>query len=185
MALDERAFFTEKPEDQTGALPVPEVPADLRIQRPLGAPHQEGSPAGGANDEDRAKFAKLRDYLLRVDDEVVCKTCGKKFEIPSQQSLLFVDQLAGLPNDEDLEREIAAASGEPETGTSREKPAAAGALHAEVERLEITFHPVVSGLSRNLKFDSSAETRSCRASTVQSSQNTVQPRSSRAASSGR
>lgn len=71
-------------------------------------------PPAGADEGDRAKFAKLRDYLLRLDDEVTCKTCGKKFEIPSQQSLLFVDQLGGLPNDEDLEREIAAASGEPE-----------------------------------------------------------------------
>jgi hypothetical protein len=68
----------------------------------------------GASDEDRAKFAKLRNYLLRLDGEVTCKTCGKKFEIPSQQSLLFVDQLAGLPNDEELEREIAEASGDPE-----------------------------------------------------------------------
>ena len=76
----------------------------------------------GADDADRARFAKLRDYLLRLDDEVTCKTCGKKFEIPSQQSLLFVDQLAGLPNDEDLEREIAAASGEPEPA-SESKPA--------------------------------------------------------------
>ena len=76
----------------------------------------------GANDEDRAKFAKLRDYLLRVEDEVSCKTCGKKFEIPSQQSLLFVDQLAGLPNDEELEREIAAAAGEPEPAPAERKP---------------------------------------------------------------
>lgn len=63
---------------------------------------------------DRAKFAKLRDYLLRLDDEVTCKTCGKKFEIPSQQSMILVDQLDGLPNDEELERDIAAASGESE-----------------------------------------------------------------------
>ena len=41
----------------------------------------------------------------------MCKTCGRKFEIPSQHSLMFVDQLAGLPNDEELEREIAAAAG--------------------------------------------------------------------------
>ena len=65
----------------------------------------------GADDQDRAKFAKLRDYLLRLDDEVTCKTCGKKFEIPSQHSLMFVDQLEGLPKDDDLEAEIAAASG--------------------------------------------------------------------------
>ena len=45
---------------------------------------------------------------------MTCKTCGKKFEIPSQHSLMFVDQLAGLPNEEELEREISIASGEPE-----------------------------------------------------------------------
>jgi hypothetical protein len=68
----------------------------------------------GADERDRAKFAKLRDYLLRLDDDVTCKMCGKKFEIPSQHSLMFVDQLAGLPNEEDLEREINVASGETE-----------------------------------------------------------------------
>ena len=60
--------------------------------------------------------------MIRLDDEVNCKTCGKKFEIPSQHSLMFTDQLAGLPNEEDLEREIAAASGEPEP-PREQKPA--------------------------------------------------------------
>ena len=78
----------------------------------------------GADEQDRAKFAKLRDYLLRLDDEVTCKTCGKKFEIPSQQSMVYADQLAGLPNDEEVDREIAAASGEPmpEPGAAPEPP---------------------------------------------------------------
>jgi hypothetical protein len=66
----------------------------------------------GADDGDRARFAKVRDYLLRLDEDVTCKTCGKKFEIPSQHSLMFVDQLAGLPNDDELEQEIRQASGE-------------------------------------------------------------------------
>ena len=68
----------------------------------------------GADRGDRAKFEKLRDYLLRLDDAITCKTCGKRFEIPSQHSLMFVDQLGGLPNEDELEREITAASGEPE-----------------------------------------------------------------------
>ncbi len=90
----------------------------------------------GADERDRAKFAKLRDYLLRLDDEVTCSTCGKKFEIPSQHSLMFVDQIAGLPNDEELEREIDIASGETEP-PRRNQAAAAGAVHAQIARLEV------------------------------------------------
>jgi hypothetical protein len=114
MALDERAFFTDKPENRQGRYQCPKCrrPGDYSI-RWVRRSKKDRLPSG-ADEADRAKFAKLRDYLLRLDDEVTCKACGKKFEIPSQQSLLFVDQLGGLPNDEDLEREIAAASGEPE-----------------------------------------------------------------------
>ncbi len=114
MALDERAFFNDKPETRQGRFQCPKCrrTSDYSI-RWVRRSKKDRLPSG-ADDADRARFAKLRDYLLRLDDEVTCKTCGKKFEIPSQQSLLFVDQLAGLPNDEELEREIAEASGEPE-----------------------------------------------------------------------
>jgi hypothetical protein len=114
MALDERAFFTEKPESRPGRYQCPKCRRtndySIRWVRRI----KKDRLPGGADDGDRAKFAKLRDYLLRCDDEVNCKTCGKKFEIPSQHSLMFVDQLGGLPNEEELEREIAEASGEPE-----------------------------------------------------------------------
>src|ERR687895_237658 len=114
MAFDERALFNEKMESRQGKYQCPKCRRtnDYNIRWVKRSKKDRLPP--GANEEDRAKFAKLRDYLLRLDDEVTCKTCGKKFEIPSQHSLMFVDQLAGLPNDEDLEREIAAASGEPE-----------------------------------------------------------------------
>jgi hypothetical protein len=114
MALDERAFFNEKPESRSGRFQCPKCRRTgdytIRWVRRI----KKDRPPASADDSDRARFAKLRDYLLRVDDEVTCKACGKKFEIPSQHSLMFVDQLAGLPNDDDLEREIAAASGEPD-----------------------------------------------------------------------
>jgi hypothetical protein len=112
MALDERAFFTDKPENRQGRYVCPKCrrPGEYSI-RWVRRSKKDRLPSG-ADEGDRAKFAKLRDYLLRLDDEVTCKTCGKKFEIPSQHSLIFVDQLAGLPNDEDLEKEINVASGE-------------------------------------------------------------------------
>jgi hypothetical protein len=122
MSLDERTLFTDKPESRQGRYQCPKCrrTGDYTIRWVRRSKKDRLPP--GADDNDRAKFAKLRDYLLRLDDEVTCKTCGKRFEIPSQQSLLFVDQLAGLPNDEDLEREIAAASSDPKSAPES-KPA--------------------------------------------------------------
>ena len=111
MALDERAFFTEKPETRPGRYQCPKCRRTNEYSIRWVRRSKKDRPPASADEADKAKFAKLRDYLLRLDDEVTCKTCGKKFEIPSQHSLMFVDQLAGLPNDEELEREISAASG--------------------------------------------------------------------------
>ena len=121
MALDERSLFNEKPETRIGKYQCPKCHRsnDYSIRWVRRSKKDRVPP--GANDEDRAKFAKLRDYLLRLDEDVVCKTCGKKFEIPSQHSLMFVDQLAGLPDEAELEREIAVASGEPEAA-KEDKP---------------------------------------------------------------
>jgi hypothetical protein len=129
MSLDERAFFTEKPENRTGQYQCPKCrrTGDYNIRWVRRAKKDRLPP--GADEADRAKYAKLRDYLLRLDDEVTCKTCGKKFEIPSQHSLMFVDQLAGLPNEEELEREIKLASGDMEPA-----PAAKPALPARFTR---------------------------------------------------
>ena len=125
MALDERALFNDRQETRPGKFQCPKCRRtnDYAIRWVKRTKKDRLPP--GADEVDRAKFAKLRDYMLRLDDEVTCKTCGKKFEIPSHQSLQFTDQFAGLPNDEELEREIAAAAGEPEP--PREKRPAAPA----------------------------------------------------------
>ena len=123
MALDERGFFSERPETRPGRFQCPKCRrAGEYSIRWVRRTKKDRLPPG-CDEGDRAKFAKLRDYLLRLDDEVVCKACGKKFEIPSQHSLVFTDQLAGLPNDEDLEREIALASGEESPVPEPAKPA--------------------------------------------------------------
>jgi hypothetical protein len=122
MALDERAFFTEKPEMRTGSYQCPRCKRTSDYSVKWVRRTRRDRPPQGADERDRAKFAKLRDYVLRVDDEVTCKACSKRFEIPSMNSLVFVDQLVGLPDEAALEREIAAASGE-ETPAPPAKPA--------------------------------------------------------------
>lgn len=121
MALDERAFFTEKPEQRSGRFTCPRCRRTNDYAVRWVRRTKKAQPPGGASDADRARYAKLRDHLLRLDDEVVCKTCGKKFEIPSHHSLLFVDQLEGLPKDDELEAEIAAAEASPAPVTDRSK----------------------------------------------------------------
>ena len=140
MALDERALFSDKSETRQGKYACPKCKRtnDYSIRWVRRTKKDRLPP--GADDGDRAKFAKLRDYLLRLDDDVTCKTCGKKFEIPSQQSMVFADQLAGLPNDEELEREIAAASGEPDPGPAAvAAPATAPAPAPEKKPLSSRF----------------------------------------------
>jgi transcription elongation factor Elf1 len=120
--IDERAFFTEKPETRQARFQCPKCRRTSEYHIRWVRRAKRDRPPAGADEGDRAKFAKLRDYLLRIDDEVTCKECGKKFEIPSQHSLMFVDQLGGLPDADALEREIAAASGEPEPVPAEVKP---------------------------------------------------------------
>lgn len=44
------------------------------------------------NQQDRVRFDKSRDYMVRVDDQLMCKNirCRKRFEIPSSQSVVFI-----------------------------------------------------------------------------------------------
>ena len=114
MAIDERAFFSDKQEARPGSYQCPKCRRTSEYSVRWVRRTKKDRPPAGADDADRAKFAKLRDYLLRLDDQVTCKSCGRKFDIPSQQSMVYLDQLSGLPNDADLEREIAEASGETE-----------------------------------------------------------------------
>jgi DNA-directed RNA polymerase subunit RPC12/RpoP len=89
MALPERAFFDEREERKPTPLTCPRC--RHRDDYPVRWIRRTKKPAvpPGADARDRALFAKLRDYLVRVDDAVTCRRCGKRFEIPSHQSVAF------------------------------------------------------------------------------------------------
>ena len=114
MPLDEQALFNKKPQTRSGQYQCPRCQriGSYNVQWVLHSKKSKVPP--GANRDDHEKFDKLRDYLVRLDDHVTCKTCGKRFDIPSQHSMMFTEQLSGLPNEEELEREIEEAAGESE-----------------------------------------------------------------------
>lgn len=99
MAIPERNFFSETQETRPTPLTCPRCRhrGDYPVRWVRRTKKDRIPP--GADERDRALYAKLRDYLLRLEDEVVCTRCRRRFEIPSHQSLVFVDDLQGLPRD--------------------------------------------------------------------------------------
>jgi transcription elongation factor Elf1 len=124
VALDERSFFSDKNETRPAKYSCPRCNRSNEYSIRWVRRVKKDRLPPGADERDRAKFQKLRDHLIRVDDEVVCKTCGKKFEIPSLHSLLFVDQFEGLPKDVEDESADTPAASEPPVppNASGEKP---------------------------------------------------------------
>src|SRR5262249_23449908 len=92
MALDERDFFNNRNEVRNDRLTCPRCKRANDYQMRWVVRTRKDRIPPGADERDRALFAKLRDYMIRVDDAVTCKTCGKKFDIPSQHSLVFLQK---------------------------------------------------------------------------------------------
>lgn len=96
MALDERQFFTEKSETRPATFTCPRCKRANEYQVRWVIRKKKDRLPPGADERDRALYAKLRDYMIRVDDVVTCRTCGRRFDIPSQHSLVFLEQDAGV-----------------------------------------------------------------------------------------
>lgn len=50
------------------------------------------NPPRNMNERDRAQYQKSRDYMVRVDDMLMCKNmrCRRRFDIPSSQTVVFI-----------------------------------------------------------------------------------------------
>ena len=95
--VDERDFFNNRNETRTDKLTCPLCKRVFDYQMRWVVRTRKDRIPHGADERDRALYAKLRDYMIRVDDAVTCKTCGKKFDIPSQHSMVFIEKGAGAP----------------------------------------------------------------------------------------
>lgn len=98
--VDERQFFTERPEQRPASFQCPRCRRTNEYAVRWLRRTKKAQPPSGADQRARAMFDKVKDHLVRVDDDVTCKTCGKRFEIPSHRGLVFLEELEGLPKDE-------------------------------------------------------------------------------------
>lgn len=90
--MEEREFFNETTEQRTHNLICPKCgqAADYKVTWVVR--RKRPQLPRGADERDRARFAKAQSYMVRRDDKLACQNirCRKPFEITSLQSLAFL-----------------------------------------------------------------------------------------------
>ena len=90
--MDERDFYTENSETKQAIYTCPKCRQTFEFQIRWVRRTKKKSIPPGATDLERAKFAKATDYLVRVDNQLVCPNAirRKRFDIPSDQTVVLV-----------------------------------------------------------------------------------------------
>jgi len=90
--MNERDIFDERQETKSASFSCPNCRerSDYEV-RWLKRTKKKNIPRN-MNERDRSQFEKSRDYMVRVDDMLICRNirCRKRFEIPSSQSIVFI-----------------------------------------------------------------------------------------------
>jgi transcription elongation factor Elf1 len=90
--MEERDFFTERSETLPANFTCPRCKRRNEYQVRWVRRTKKDRLPPGASERDRTLFGKVRDHMVRMDDLLTCKACGKRFEIPSHQSLVFTQR---------------------------------------------------------------------------------------------
>lgn len=90
--MQERDIFNERQESKTANFACPWCRERNDYEVRWLARRKKPQPPRNANRDDIARFEKSRDYMVRIDDQLMCKNmrCRKRFEIPSSQSVVFI-----------------------------------------------------------------------------------------------
>ena len=101
--MDERNFYTEKPETKNLTLVCPHCRQENSYPIRWMVRTKKKELPRGAGDEDRKRFANARSYMVRVDEMVACRNirCRKRFELTGQTVVLLT--ASPVPADADPE----------------------------------------------------------------------------------
>jgi hypothetical protein len=87
--MDERDFFEERTEQKIHTMVCPHCNQANEYELNWLVRRKRAQLPRGADDMDRARFAKAQSYMVRRDDILGCKNvrCRKRFEITGLQSV--------------------------------------------------------------------------------------------------
>ena len=90
--MEERDFFDERTEQKTHMMTCPHCGQAGEYQLAWVVRRKKNQIPRGANERDRARFAKAQSYMVRSEDLVGCKNirCRKRFEVVGIQSVAFL-----------------------------------------------------------------------------------------------
>ena len=104
--MEERDFFDERPEQKKHTLICPHCSQPGEYELGWMVRRKKQQLPRGADERDRARFAKAQSYMVRLDDLVGCKNirCRKRFEVAGIQSVAYLQEAAAGPIENREER---------------------------------------------------------------------------------
>jgi hypothetical protein len=92
--VDERAFYNESPTTKPAKLICPYCRSGETYELKWLVRRKKPALPRGADERDRAKFAKAASYMVLLEDKVACKNvrCRRPFEISGIKTTAFLNE---------------------------------------------------------------------------------------------
>jgi hypothetical protein len=92
VGMEERDFFDERPEQRKHVMTCPHCGQQGEYEIQWIVRRKKAQLPRGADDRDKARFAKAQSYMVRRDDPMGCKNirCRKRFDVTGIQSVAFI-----------------------------------------------------------------------------------------------
>lgn len=90
--MDERAYYSESQTKKSATLNCPFCRTQESYELNYLVRTKKDRLPGGADERDRAKFAKAQSYMLLVDTQTMCRNprCRKRFDISGIKTVAFM-----------------------------------------------------------------------------------------------
>ncbi len=90
--MDEKAYYSEAPATKPVMLNCPFCRTQETYDVKYLVRTKKDRLPGGADERDRAKFAKAQSYMVLLDNQAMCKNmrCRKRFDISGIKTMSFI-----------------------------------------------------------------------------------------------